>query len=307
MDDETRDLLRGSVRALLTSDSADLLAGLAELGWEDVVSDDEAAAVDLLFAEQGHNGVASAALDTVMSADLSGPVIIHPLGNARTVVESGHLRVDGIALHAPPGRAAIAADSGAGAFVLTYEKWSNAIESVSGFAPQSGLRRVRLDLPIDDAASSTSDWSVAVAAGRRALSAELIGNATAMLDLAVEHVGSRTQFGRPIGANQTPRHRLADAYVQVSAANELVQAAWVTRSAWDARMAKAYAGWAAETTAKAGMQVCGAIGLSLEHPLGSYVSRARVLDALYGGWQSAVCEIGEQLLESGKLPVGQIL
>src|SRR5690606_6328656 len=122
------------------------------------------------------------------------------------------------------------------------------------------------------------------------------GNAGAMLDLAVEHVTHRTQFGRPIGSYQSVRHRLADAYAQVEAARELVAVAWESRTPWDAKVAKAYAGWAAETTAGACMQVCGATGLTLEHELGRYVARARVLDALYGGWQDAIHDIGEQLL-----------
>ncbi|MCV7282424.1 acyl-CoA dehydrogenase [Mycolicibacterium flavescens] len=294
MDADTRDLLRGSLRAMFADDTTDLLAELAEMGWAEVVSDDEAAAVDLLFTEQGRAGAASAALDEVMLG--SGPdtsVVVHPLAQARSTVDAGRLDVDGVVLHTPPDRPAVVLASGERAFVV--ENWS--AEPVAGFAPRSRLHRVRLSLPLDDLQARDIDVPAAIAAARRALSAELIGNAGAMLDLAVGHVTDRVQFGRPIGTYQTPRHRLADAYAQVEAARELLGLAWRSRSAWDADVAKAYAGWAAETTAAACMQVCGAIGLSSEHALGGYVARSRVLDALYGGWQDAIHDIGERLLD----------
>ncbi|MGV0793242.1 acyl-CoA dehydrogenase family protein [Mycolicibacterium sp. XJ1819] len=301
MDADTRDLLRDSLRAMFADDTADLLTELTEMGWDDVVSDDEAAAVDLLFTEQGRAGAASAALDDVILAAAGGvadaPVVVHPLGHARSTVTAGRLVVDGVVLHTPPDRPALVPDSGDSAFVVAT--WS--ADPIGGFSPRSRLRRIRLDLPLDDVQTCAIDNPAAVAAAHRALCAELVGNAGAMLDLAVEHVSQRTQFGRPLGTYQTPRHRLADAYAQVSAARELLDVAWNSRSAWDAQVAKAYAGAAADTTAAACMQVCGAIGLTQEHALGAYVARSRVLDALYGGWQDAIPAIGQQLLtEAGR-------
>jgi alkylation response protein AidB-like acyl-CoA dehydrogenase len=52
------------------------------------------------------------------------------------------------------------------------------------------------------------------------------------------------------------------------------------------------------------LQVCGAIGLTAEHPLGGYAKRARVLDALHGGWRGAVQDIGMALLRSETIPAG---
>ncbi|MGV0654438.1 acyl-CoA dehydrogenase family protein [Mycolicibacterium thermoresistibile] len=298
MDADTRDLLRDSLRAMFTCGGTDLLAELDEMGWAEVVSDDEAAAVELLFTEQGRAGAASAALDDVMltagGSELDGAVVVHPLARARPSVADGRLRVDGVALHAPENRPAVVLDPDIGALVLPG--WT--AEPVTGLAPRSRLHRVRLEIPLDDAGTADIDASAAIAAGRRALAAELTGAAEAMLELAVEHVSDRTQFGRPIGSYQATRHRLADAYAQIAAARELAGVAWRTRSAWDAQLAKAYAGWAAETTAAACMQVCGAIGLTLEHRLGGYVARARVLDALHGGWQDAVHAIGARLLDT---------
>ncbi|WP_396903617.1 acyl-CoA dehydrogenase family protein [Mycolicibacterium phlei] len=300
MDADTRDLLRDSVRALFAADTTDLLAELDEMGWAEVVSDDEAAAVDLLFTEQGRAGAASAALDDVLTSAAGAggnPVVVHPLAWPQSAVHAGRLVVDGVVLHAPRDREALVIRGETTGFLVT--DWS--AEAAGGFSPSSGLHRVRLDLPLDDVHPVALDASQAIAAARRALAAELIGNAGAMLDLAADHVTQRTQFGRPIGSYQSVRHRLADAYAQVEAARELVGVAWASGSAWDARVSKAYAGWAAETTAAACMQVCGAIGLTSEHALGRYVARARVLDALYGGWEDAIHDIGEHLLgEAGR-------
>ena len=77
MDADTRELLTESVHELFERRGAEVVAGLEELGWQDVVSDDPVAAIDLLFTEQGKAGQASAALDTVLfdaaGGDLSAP------------------------------------------------------------------------------------------------------------------------------------------------------------------------------------------------------------------------------------------
>lgn len=305
MDADTRELLVGSIRALLES-PADLVAGLAELGWGEVVSEDRAAAVELLFTEQGRAGVASAALDAVI-ADAAGgslsaqPVaVVHPFANAVSAVTGDRLTVDGVVLSDPTPGASYVVVVGEAVHTVVVEGGSPT--SIGGFDPASGLRRVRLEtVAVRDRACS---GVAASAAAQRALACELIGNGRAMLNIAVDQVAQRHQFGRPIGANQTPRHRLADAYVQLSAASELVQIAWAGGTPWDAMVAKAYAGYAVDSTSRACLQVCGAMGLTSEHPLGGYVKRARILDALHGRWKHAMRAIGEELLTAGAVPQG---
>lgn len=313
VDADTRELLAGSVRALLKSRPDELVAGLAELGWDDVVSDDAAAAVELLFTEQGRAGVASAALDRVMIAAGDGHppsgtgeslVVVHPFGSVTGSVAGERLRVDGVALSDPlPGARYVFASDGSSAYTVPVADVAPA-SPVGGFDPESSLRRVRFDISTDAALGHESDWAAAIAAAHRALASELVGNGKGMLDIAVEHVSQRQQFGRPIGANQTPRHRLADAYVQLTAAAELVQIAWASESPWDATVAKAYAGCAVDTTSRACLQVCGAMGLTVEHPLGGYVKRSRILDGLHGGWQQAMRTVGNRLLASRAIPQG---
>ena len=312
MDADTRELLTGSVRTLLKSQPADVVTGLSELGWDDVVSDYGSAAIELLFTEQGRAGVASAALDGVVIAAGGEQhsrseelLVVHPFGSVASLVGNGRLTVDGVVLGEASVSASfvVAADNCSAVYAIPTAKVT-AGEPISGFDPSSMLTRVRFDVAIDDVGEHEAEWEGAIAAARRALACELIGNGRAMLDIAVEHVGQRRQFGRPIAANQTPRHRLADAYVQLSAARELIEIAYLSDRPWDATVAKTYAGYAVETTSRTCLQVCGAMGLTAEHPLGGYVKRFRTLDALYGRWQQTMCAVGQQLLEARVIPRG---
>jgi hypothetical protein len=317
VDADTRELLQGSIRSLLLSRPDDLVAGLDDLGWDDVVADDEAAAISLLFAEQGRAAIASAALDTVMRqagggdwrspADGGPGVVVHPLGRAEPTTQGDRIRIDGVVFRAPVSSdtAIVGADDQVScAHVLTSGQLMASATAVSGFDPASCLHRVQLTIDRDGLGELKTDWVRATAAAKRALSSELVGDAQAMLDLAVDHVTQRIQFGRPIGANQTPRHRLAECYALLGGAQELVAAAWSSGTPWDATVAKAYAGYAANTTSRTCLQVCGAMGLTSEHALGSYVKRSAVLDALYGGWQQGVLSLGKELLDNCAIPSG---
>ncbi|WP_375483456.1 acyl-CoA dehydrogenase family protein [uncultured Mycobacterium sp.] len=317
MDVETQHLLRESVHELLAQPDVDLVAGLAQLGWHDVVTDDPAAAVDLLFTEQDKAGLASAALDTVLIDAAGGDLcessaadpplaVLHPLGAATCLGVDNRLLIDGVTLSDPVTAGGCVAPDGAESTVrlLAPEQLVTAAVPVAGFDPASSLYRVRADVAINETEERKCDWTGAIAAGRRALAAELVGNGSAMLDIAVDHVRQRKQFGRPIGANQSPRHRLAQCYAQLAAARELIDVAWKTATRWDAWVAKTYAGCAWDVTSRACLQVCGAIGLTSEHPLGRYAKRAHLLDALYGGWRVSSQDIGATLLRTESIPAG---
>lgn len=318
MDVETSDLLRESIRGLLKCDETDLVAELDQLGWQDAVADDPAAAVDLLFTEQGRAGRGSACLDNVLVDAAAGDLyeaggaerslaVIHPIGAATSAASDGRLLIDGVTLSDPATTrgCVVAADGDASTVYFVHpERLTNAATRVRGIDPNSSLHRVRIDVSLGDAEERECDWGGAVAAARRALAAELVGNGSAMLDIAVAHVSQRTQFGRPIAANQTPRHRLAECQVRLAGARGLIDAAWKSGTSWDASVAKAYAGSASDTVGRTCLQVCGAIGLTSEHTLGGYVARARILDALYGGWRTCVQDIGLALLHRESIPAG---
>ena len=305
MDAETHELLKGSIRDMFAGSDGDIVSALDELGWSEVVTEDLESAVELLFTEQGLAGKSSSALDTVAFAttsDGSTHPVVHPFAATTSASQTDdRVHVHGVLLTDAERPAVIGTPDGR-TYLVDFADQRGATAIVGGFDPASRLHRVRLSLDLGALSEVEADWGAVATAARRALAAELIGNGTAMLRLAGEQITNRHQFGRPIGANQSPRHRLAEGYALLGGAAELARMAWRTGSEWDARTAKAYAGYAADTASRACLQVCGAIGLTTEHPLPIYVKRARILDALYGGWSAVVNDIGTQLLEAAAVP-----
>lgn len=130
-----------------------------------------------------------------------------------------------------------------------------------------------------DAAALRRLWRVGVAA-------ELSGCLDAGLQAVVAHVRDRRQFGRPLGAFQAVQHRLAGAAVQVEAARWLaLQAAHSGREA-DAALALVHAQQCTPTIVYDLHQFMGAMGLTLEHPLHRWTTRAKMLRADLGGAQA---------------------
>lgn len=62
--------------------------------------------------------------------------------------------------------------------------------------------------------------------------------------------------------------------------------------------AKAAAGRAHRTVSDATMQVCGAIGLTIEHDLHRYVTRGFQIDSLCGSYQQLKVQLAERLFDS---------
>jgi alkylation response protein AidB-like acyl-CoA dehydrogenase len=121
-----------------------------------------------------------------------------------------------------------------------------------------------------------------------ATAAQLIGLSRRMLDMTVQYAKDREQFGKPIGAQQAIKHRLANALIEQEFARPLVyRAGWsVATSADDPEvavsLAKIYAGQAARFVAKQALQVHGAIGYTVEYDLHMWMKRTWALAAAHG-------------------------
>jgi hypothetical protein len=149
----------------------------------------------------------------------------------------------------------------------------------------------------------TTSWPQAVSTAQRALAAEILGTGSEALRLATEHTSTRRQYGAPIAAFQSVRHRLAEAKVHLTGAQALLQAAIADGSDLAAVIAKAAAGRAHERASAAAIQVCGAMGASLEHPLHRFVNRGAVLDALLGDQRELTRLLGARTLQTAETPV----
>jgi alkylation response protein AidB-like acyl-CoA dehydrogenase len=149
----------------------------------------------------------------------------------------------------------------------------------------------QLTVDADAEAVFPIDAQAALALPLTAAAAELVGLAARVLDIAVAHAGTREQFDRVIGSFQGIKHRLSDCYVAIERARSLTYAAAMLVAdphadrdeTWRAAaLAKAAAGEAATETARAGVQVHGALGMTWEHDLHLYLRRAWQSQALLG-------------------------
>ncbi|NEB81704.1 acyl-CoA dehydrogenase, partial [Streptomyces sp. SID14478] len=115
-----------------------------------------------------------------------------------------------------------------------------------------------------------------------ATAAQAVGVGRALLDRTVAYVKQRTQFGTPIGAFQTVKHRLADTLIALEFARPLVHGAALTLRPDDLAAAKAAAGEAAYTAARTALQLHGAIGYTAEFDLSLWLTKARALRTAWG-------------------------
>lgn len=120
-----------------------------------------------------------------------------------------------------------------------------------------------------------------------ALAADCVGGAGRALELTVEHLSTRHQFGRPIGSFQALKHRCADMLLALEGsrgacahAADLELAAGAGGDA--VSVAKSYAGDAYVHVAAEAVQLHGGIGYTWEHDLHMHLKRARLNQALAG-------------------------
>ncbi len=113
---------------------------------------------------------------------------------------------------------------------------------------------------------------------RLALAAETVGTMSAALELTVEYVKQRRQFGRAIGSFQAVQHRLAECAVLVEGARWLsYEAAWKGAPAEAAAVAAAHATSVAGRVFEETHQLSGAIGYTREHDLHVFSMRLQAL------------------------------
>jgi len=141
------------------------------------------------------------------------------------------------------------------------------------------LRGARAASALDDATSAA--YVIAAAC--------LVGVMERTLEMTLEYMRSRVQFGRPIGSFQALQHRAVDLYIRKEVARAVVDEATASFEAADAgkRMlralrAKHRATDSALLVAREAIQFHGAIGFTLENDLVHFVNRALVLAAQYG-------------------------
>ena len=121
-----------------------------------------------------------------------------------------------------------------------------------------------------------------------ALSAEMLGASTRVLEMSVEYAKDRVQFGKPIGSFQAIKHRLADALVDVEGMRSTAYyAAWclasgVPDASLAASAAKTWCSDASRRVMASGLQVHGGVGFTWEHDLHLFVKRSQLDESSFG-------------------------
>ena len=125
-------------------------------------------------------------------------------------------------------------------------------------------------------------------AGRTGAAAEMLGVGGGAMDMTVQYLKERKQFGVLIGSFQALQHRAAHLYSELEVARAAVLKAQQLLDAGDAKadeavsVAKAMAGMASTLAAQEGVQMHGGVGMTDEYDIGFYMKRGRVLAELFG-------------------------
>ncbi len=125
-------------------------------------------------------------------------------------------------------------------------------------------------------------------AGRVGSAAEGVGVARGAMDMTVEYIKQRKQFGRLIGEFQALQHRAAHLYSEVEIARAVVIKAQQLLDAGSEKadlmvsVAKAKVGKAAGLAVREGVQMHGGIGMTDEYDIGLYMKRDRALQEFLG-------------------------
>jgi len=152
-------------------------------------------------------------------------------------------------------------------------------EALAGEPVDGALTRFGSSVEADDRAFERAALGTA---------AQLVGLGRRMVDLTVDYVAERQQFGVPVGSFQAVKHHLADARLALEfAAPAVWRAAWSLSQGSDTAerdvsMAKAMAADAAHLVGRKALQCHGGIGYTVEYDLHLFLKRTWALERLWG-------------------------
>ncbi len=120
------------------------------------------------------------------------------------------------------------------------------------------------------------------------LCAEMLGSMTAALQMTLDYLKTRVQFGVPIGSFQALKHRAAKLYIETELARSAAMAAHQALDQQSAgvpqlaSLAKSRCSDAFVLIANEAVQMHGGTGMTDEHDVGFFIKRARVAEITFG-------------------------
>ncbi len=178
---------------------------------------------------EADGGLGLSELDAVLLAEETGyaalpePFVEHVLVGAPIAVAEHGGVVDGSVLVSAGDPYA---PCGAAADVLVFLAPDAQVVTGASLEPQDSVDHSRRLTRLVDASATRPltrpELSQAFWRGSLGYSAQLVGLARRMLDMTVEYVAERKQFGAPIGSFQAVKHHLADVRIAIEFAAPLV-------------------------------------------------------------------------------------
>ena len=279
-----------------------LWSELRELGWPGIAIAEEhggqglgTVELAMLLEELGYAVAASPLLSSAMAA-----LAIQEAGSdeqkARWLPALATGEATGAFGVAEGGSAGLVADADAAQVIVLVEDGAATLlaredAEVEPFSSIDGTRRfarVALD-PAHPGEAMPGDGDAACDRATVAVSAELVGVCQRALDMTLEYVKERKQFGTPVGAYQAVAHRCAAMLLHTESARSAAYfAAWAAdadpaRLAEGASLAKAAASTGAREVTSSAIQAHGGIGFTWEADVHWLFKRAQVGALLLGG------------------------
>lgn len=315
-----RELPLARVRECLERrDGATMRALAAAQGWTGIGIDEDAGGQGggvveqaLLAEELGYAAAPSSSILAGMLAarllaaggDRARRLLEELAGGTRTVVvaiDAGSGAADGASvaagrargfvahvLAAPEADVVIVAGGKDGPHAVDVRASGCAVRARELVDPGRSIGDLDLDGAPADALGGTGSPRDLAALGAVLVSAEAVGAAARLLEMTVEYVAQRRQFGVVVGSFQAIKHTAADMLVEIETARSAVyHAAWAlgagnAGATAAASTAKAYAAPAAASVADKALALHGAVGFTWEHDLHLFLKRAHTARALFG-------------------------
>lgn len=268
-----------------------------ELGWTELVEPEATVELGIVLEGLGRATDPTPYLATMTQfAPLAGGLAA-PEGTGAAVFEGVTAARDGTGwlLRGTAGRVLdgdrcdrLAVVTAAGVFVVPAHTVT--ARRVEVFDPVLHVAEVTFDnVRVTDADRTDADPERARQLALTGLALTTVGACQRILDLVLDHVRTRQQFGTVIGAFQAVQHKAADMHLAIERARALGYFAALCLAEDDPRrrqaaaMAKASAGECQSVVFRHGVQLFGAMGFTWENDLQFAIKRAKAGELLFGG------------------------
>jgi alkylation response protein AidB-like acyl-CoA dehydrogenase len=246
--------------------------------------------VAVLLEEAGRALLPVPLLSTLVAANVLGRPMAAGAVAVVTDADASGTALSGTASNVLDGQLAttLAVVTDAAVWAVDAAASGVSVSPVTGLDPTRRQATVSFDAVPGELIAAGDGATRAVDVLRVALAVEAVGCARRCLEMTVDYLKTREQFGRPIGSFQALQHRVADLAVELEAATSTAYyAAWAVTGAPEelpivAPLAKSVCADAAWHVVGETIQLHGGIGFTWEHDAHLYFKRVATTKLLLG-------------------------